>query len=59
MGSSLKLELKEGDSLEGANDTSMYNLHILPLNERLPFTDIGGRVHTPSLCLYNRVGLAF
>ena len=27
----MKLELTEGDSLEGFDDTPMYNPHILPL----------------------------
>ena len=33
----LKLELTKGDSLEGSDDTPMYNPHILPLNRVLHF----------------------
>ena len=29
----MKLELTEGDSLEGSDDTPMYNPHILPLRK--------------------------
>ena len=54
------MELREGDRLEGSDDTPMYNPHILPLKKlELGIVEIVNDFQNKSSCDVNGISIRF